>query len=194
MRLPAKCVAGLLTLVLSGCVHKSNQAQVQQPLAPPIVDTPPVKTQAPADLPPPVVTSPQPLPSETTANTQPPPPPPKPKHKKPAVKPQESAPASQSPASTTQEVASNGTTGVSAIGELSTGDPGDLRTQTENSISLTEKKLREIGRRLSDQEQKTADQITEYLKEARKALTTGDMDGAQTLVGKAKVLLMELTK
>lgn len=193
MRLPAKLIAGLLPLVLSGCVHKSTPVQ-QQPLAPPIVDTPPEKTQAPTDLPPPVVTPPQTQPADT-ANTQPPPPPP-PKHKK-AVKPaaqQNSAQQSGSTQQNQEQVASNGSAGVSAIGQLSTGDPADVATQTENSITATEKGLREIGRKLGDQEQKTADQITEYLKEARKALTTGDVDGAQTLAAKAKVLLAELTK
>jgi len=191
MRLPAKCVAGLLPLVLSGCVHKANQAQVQQPLAPPIIDTPPVKTTPPTNLPPPVVTPPQPPPSETTtANTQTQPPP-KPRHRKPKEQP---AASQQQPQNPPVQVASNGSAGVSAIGQLSTGDPGDVRTQTENSINSTEKALREIGRKLNDQEQKTADQITEFLKEARKALTTGDVDGAQTLAAKAKVLLDELTK
>lgn len=192
MKLPAKYVAGLLPLLLAGCVHKSNQAQVQQPLAPPIVDTPPVKTTPPTDLPPPVVTPPQQLPTETS-NSQPPPPPPKPKHRKPAAKSvEETAPASQ--AGATQQAANSESSGVSAIGQLSTGDPADVRTKTETSISATERGLRDIGRKLNDQEQKTADQITEFLKEARKALTTGDVDGAQTLAAKANVLLGELTK
>lgn len=194
MKLPAKCVAGLLPLVLmSGCTHKTTQAGVQQPaLAPPIVDTPPAQTTQPTDLPPPVVTTPQPA-TDTTANTQPPPqPPPKPKHKKPTVQTPASKPADQ-PAESTQQTASNGDS-VPAIGQLSTGDSGDLRSQTEDSIAATEKSLREIGRKLNDQEQKTADQITEFLKEAKKALTTGDVDGAHNLAGKAKVLLAELTQ
>ena len=192
MKLPAKCVAALLPLVLSGCVHKSNQVQVQPPLAPPIVDAPPVKTTPPTDLPPPVVTAP--AGSQTTANTAPPAqtPPPKPKHHRPAPKPQEPAAPAQQPANT--QVASNEAPAESAVGHLSTGDPSDLRAQTENSISATERGLRNITRKLSDTEQKTADQISEFLKEARKALASGDIDGAQTLAAKAKVLLSELTR
>jgi outer membrane biosynthesis protein TonB len=186
MKLGAKCVAALLPLLLSGCVHKANQAQVQVPLAPPIEDAPPVKTTPPTDLPPPVVTQPQPAPA-TTADTQPQQPPPKPKHKKPK-------PADQTASAPPQVASSNQPSEVSAIGQLSTGDPADVRAQTENSIAATERGLRDIGRKLNDQEQKTADQITEFLKEARKALTTGDVDGAQTLAAKAKVLLGELTK
>lgn len=194
MKLPAKCVAGLLTLLLAGCVHKNTQAGVQQPaLAPPIVDTPPAKPAPPSDLPPPVVTPPQPAETTSTANDPPPPPAPKPKRKKPVTPASQTAPNQQPPAGATT-TASNGGAEVSAIGQLSTGDPADVRTETENSIAATEKTLRDIGRKLDDQEQKTADQITEFLKEARKALTTGDIDGAQTLAAKAKVLLGELTK
>ena len=47
---------------------------------------------------------------------------------------------------------------------------------------------------LSEPEQKTAVQIREYLKQAREALASGDVDGAHTLAAKAKVLLAELTK
>ena len=47
---------------------------------------------------------------------------------------------------------------------------------------------------LSDQEQKTAGDIREILKQAREALASGDADGAHTLAAKAKVLLAELTK
>lgn len=183
MKLPAKFVAALLALVLSGCVHKANQAQVQAPLAPPIEDTPPVKTQPPTDLPPPVITPPQPAAGDNTANSQ---------THEPASKPKPRKPAPTKP--TEQQEASNSNPGVSAIGNLSTGDPADLRTQTENSLAATERGLRDIGRKLNDQEQKTAEQIGEFVKEARKALTTGDIDGARTLANKAKVLLTELTK
>ncbi|MGB6688410.1 MAG: hypothetical protein WBE76_11260 [Terracidiphilus sp.] len=189
MKSQAKCVVVLLPLLLSGCTHKTNQAQIQQPaLAPPIVDNPPPSPPPPTDLPPPVLTPPKPAQPATTATTTPPPPPPKPKHKKPAPKPAEQ------PAATTQQASSGNAPSVSAIGQLSSGDPADVKTETQDSIEATEKGLKEIGRKLSEQEQKTADQIEEFLKEARKALTTGDVDGAQTLAAKAKVLLGELTQ
>ena len=91
-------------------------------------------------------------------------------------------------------MAANGTPGVSAIGQLSSGDPSDLRSQTEESIASIDKSLRGITRPLDNSEQKTADHIREFLKEAREALATGDVDGAHTLAAKAKVLLEELTK
>jgi ribosomal protein S20 len=67
-----------------------------------------------------------------------------------------------------------------------------MRQQTDATIESTEKSLNGISRKLSDQEQKTAAQIREFLKQAREALTAGDVDGAHTLAVKAKVLLDEL--
>jgi transcriptional/translational regulatory protein YebC/TACO1 len=83
---------------------------------------------------------------------------------------------------------------VSAIGELSGGASGDQRTQTEATINSTEKGLNAITRSLTDSESKTAAQIREFLKQARAALTSGDVDGALTYTKKAKVLLAELNQ
>jgi ribosomal protein S20 len=54
--------------------------------------------------------------------------------------------------------------------------------------------LNGITRQLSDSEKKTDAQIREFLKQAREALNTGDVDGADKLVTKAKVLLAELSQ
>jgi hypothetical protein len=180
MKLPAKSVAWLLPLFLTACIHKADQAQVQAPLAPPIEDAPPPKpAPAPTDLPPPVITVPgqttTPTPSDTTQATPTPPPP---KHKK----------------KTAPDQAANTDSGVSAIGQLSTGDPSDIRKQTEDSMAATERGLNGITRGLTDQEKKTATQIREFLRQAREALNSGDVDGAHTLAAKAKVLLGELNK
>ncbi len=83
---------------------------------------------------------------------------------------------------------------VSAIGQLSSGDPADSRLQMDNSITDIERRLNGINRTLSDSEQKTADHIREFLKQARAALASGDVEGAHTLAAKAQVLLAELTK
>jgi hypothetical protein len=83
---------------------------------------------------------------------------------------------------------------VSAIGQLSSGDPVIYRQETESLIASTEHGLNGITRPLSDAEQKTADQIRDFLKQARAALVSGDVDGAHTLAAKAKVLLNELTQ
>jgi len=179
-------VLALMPLV-QGCDQKAPKQVQAQTLAPPIVDTPPPKpaTVSTADLPPPVVTPP--TPPATTADATPEPPPKKPVHhpKKPA----------ETPAQSAQETASatpSATSGVSAIGEFSSGASGDQKTKTDEMIGNTEKGLNSINRQLSDSEKKTDAQIREFLKQAKDALNTGDVDGAQSLVNKAKVLLEEL--
>jgi len=176
MKYSARCAA-LLLLLLTGCFHKTQVAQ-NQPLAPSIDETPSPKLEpAPTNLPPPEVTIPvQPPPAEITPPAEPVKKPPK--HKK--------------PVNTNTQVASTGTPAVSAIGQLSTPDPPNIRQQTDASIESTEKALNGITRKLSDQEEKTAAQIREYLKQARAALTAGNVDGAKDLADKAKVLLDEL--
>jgi outer membrane biosynthesis protein TonB len=180
MKLSARSVAWLLPLLLTGCFHKTSQPPVQ-PLAPPIENVPQPKP-APTEPTPPAATVPNQTPA-ADANAQPKVAPKRPvRHKKPAP-----------PANTTQQ-ASNGSPGVSAIGQLSSGGAYDLRQQTLNSIRTTERGLNGITRGLNDQEQKTAAQIREFLKQARAALNFGDVDGAHTLAAKAKVLLGELSR
>ncbi len=62
------------------------------------------------------------------------------------------------------------------------------------SIASTEHGLNAITRKLNDQEQKTAAQIREFLKQAKAALASGDVDGAHTLALKAQVLLGEINQ
>ena len=58
MKLSAKSAAWLLTLLLTGCIHKTQVAQ-NQPLAPPVEETPPSSPSlCPTNLPPPDVTIP----------------------------------------------------------------------------------------------------------------------------------------
>jgi outer membrane biosynthesis protein TonB len=197
MRISVQYALALLTLaifapLLAGCDHKAQTAQTQ-PLAPPIVDAPPPKPApvSPADLPPPVIGEPKPATTDKTPSTKPAETPKKPVHhpKKPAATPpaETSAPA--------QEAANvPPSPGVSAVGTLSTGSSGDLRTETQDTIAATEKGVNAITRTLSDSEAKTAAQIHEFLKQARDALTSGDVDGAHTLAIKAKVLLTELNQ
>jgi hypothetical protein len=179
MRLSARSAAWLLPLLLTGCIHnKKIQVAQNPPLAPPIEDTPPTKPEpTPTNLPPPEVTVPvqQQPPVATPPQAEPP---------KKVVK-------KKKPQNTNPQQASSGSE-VSAIGQLSTADPPNMRQQTDSLIETTEKTLNGINRSLSDQEQKTATQIREFIKEARAALTSGDVDGAHTLAIKAKVLLDEL--
>lgn len=177
-------VALVLLLALTGC-HDKNQVQNQPPLAPPIVDTPPpAPSKAPENLPPPVITVPQQQQPAQQAQQTPPPPAPKPKKHKPK-------PADQK----TTEVAENSAAPkVSAEGNFTPVESADQRKETADSLADIEKGLNAITRKLNDQEQKTRDQISEFLKQAKTALNSGDVDGAHTLAVKAKVLLSELNQ
>jgi hypothetical protein len=82
--------------------------------------------------------------------------------------------------------------GVSAIGNLSSGEHSKLRSETEDSIAATERGVNGLNRSISDQDRKTVAQIREYIRQAREALGSGDVDGAYTLAAKAKAVLTEL--
>jgi hypothetical protein len=182
MNLRARNVAWLLPFLLTGCFH-FHKAQIQQdqffaPLAnlpkPPLVHP---------DLPDDALVIPtQPLATDADMEQEPLPPA---KHRRPAKPAQQAADSPPEPAETP---------GVSAIGQLSSGEPADLRLETSDWIAVTERGLNGLTRKLSGQEQKTAAQIREYLKQAREALISGDVDGAHTLAAKAKVLLSELNQ
>jgi outer membrane biosynthesis protein TonB len=185
MRSPAKFVLWLLPFLLTGCIHWPGRKQTQ-PVAPPVATTTaPKPTPTPEELPPSATTIPtQPLPSDSKPIPEPPPKKPV-KHKKPAPAPPPAPEQAASPAPNPS---------VSAIGQLSTGEAPDLQKQTVDALNSVEHELNGINRGLSETEQKTAGQIREFIKQARAALTSGDVDGAQTLTAKAKVLLGELNK
>jgi hypothetical protein len=174
MRLPVRCVAWLLPLFLTACIPITRHKPVQA--LPPSIHTQLTTTPielSDSDLLIPIT----PPTSDISMLPQQSPKPPI-KRKRPAGDVQQAA--TESP-------------GVSAIGQLSSGDLPDEWRQTVDSITATENGLNNIHRTLSTQERKTAAQIRQFLKQAKQALASGDVDGAQTLVAKAKVLLKELT-
>lgn len=174
-RFSVMAVVCLLPFLFAGCSHKPQP----EPLAPPIEDAPPPKpAPSPTHLPPPVITIPKEAP-EPNSTESPKPAPALPVRKKRHAPPSATPPPIARPS-------------VSAIGQLSSGEHSDLKRETANSITAIEHGLNAIGRKLNDQEMKTAGQIREYLKQARAALVSGDADGAHTLAAKAKVLLGEL--
>ena len=178
-----------LVLMLTGCPwHKTQQVQTQ-PLAPPVVNTPPpTPTPTQANVPPQFVAVPQAQQPQPEPQQAPPP-----QEEPKPVKHSARHPKAETGKSAEQP--SNAQAGgVSAIGQLSSGSSGDQRYQTEQSIAATDQGLKRITRGLNDQEQKTAAQIREFLKQARTALNAGDVDGAHTLAVKAGVLLGELNK
>ena len=135
----------------------------------------------PTQLPPPEVTIPtKPEVSETTLPAQTPKPPSK--HKKP--------PANPTPE--TQQAAERNPGGERHRPALLGRSRPTFAARPKASIAATERGLNGINRSLNDQEQKTAAHIREFLKQAKAALASGDVDGASTLAAKAKVLLTEL--
>ena len=182
MRSPAKCAAWLLPWSLAGCFHmpfrKSPPAQPM--LAPLVVPLHPIEL-VPVELPPSVRL----IPGKPLYNIS--------VHDE-TVRPliRHRRPPSPTEIVGVPEVAAS--TEVSAIGQLSSGDPGSYRQQTEESIASIERGLNGINRALNDSDQKTADQIREFVKEAKTALASGDVDGAHTLAAKAQVLLAGLTQ
>jgi hypothetical protein len=198
MKLRAKTATWLLPFLLTACGPKP-QPLPPQAYAPPVSKLPKPQTTHP-DLPEsaivlatepvdedtdpivdeaarPVPRRKKPVPAKATsdgpeavtqtANSNPPPPP---------------APSESSPGA------------VSAMGDLSSGDPADLRRETSNSITDTEIGLKSLDHPLNGQEEKTVEQIRQFIRQARKALASGDVDGAHTLASKAKVLLGELSQ
>ncbi|MGA3033460.1 MAG: hypothetical protein ABSD70_09255 [Terracidiphilus sp.] len=170
--------AWLMPLLLSGCIfHKTRPAPIL-PLAPVIGPSRPIELIS-VELPPnqTVITA-KPvynMREEAVSIKQPV------RHHKPRP-PEET------------EMTVNSAASVSAIGELSSADPAYSRLQAEDSIAAVERGLNGINRQLDDGEQKTAAQIHEFLKQAKEALASGDLDGTHTLTEKARALLAELTK
>jgi hypothetical protein len=184
MKSPARCAAWLLPFLLTGCIHtpfhKSQPPQLI--MAPPIPHNQPMEL-ASVELPPALRLIPgKPLYNLRVHDEMD-----KPlvRHRRPANPEIEIAP----------EVTGNQTPEVSAlVGPLSSGDPGTYRQQTEANIASIERGLTGINHPLNDSDQKTADQIREFLKQARTALASGDVDGAHNLAAKAQVLLAALTQ
>lgn len=188
-------VLGLLC-VISGCRHKTHAPPppaAQAPIAPP--------SEVAKGTPPPQLPPTKPLdvkpPGADVSQDEPPPKPHKTTHHKtkPADTSQPAKDAAAAPA--TQQASAGEPAEMSPIGQLSSagtssGTPN--RHDIQDLINNTENGLKGIKRPLSTEEETTATQIRTFLKKARQALDQDDLDGAQTLATKAKVLMDELTK
>jgi len=183
----ASYVAWLLPFVLTACSPFDKQPKQPLQQFPPPVSSLPKPPAIHPDLPASAVTIPsEPLDTDTDdileeAARSPA------RHHRPVAKPVQEL-ADTPPAPEPENP------GVSAIGQLSTGERSDVRRETEESIVATERGLNGLGRSLNSQERKTAVQIRGYIRQAREALLSGDVDGARTLAAKAKVLLDELSQ
>ncbi len=210
----------LFLALLPGCASKKTKTKAPAAAQAPTTTT--TSGQAGAMYPPPfpekTEAPPPPAPAPTQAEQTPAPEPPpqkKPSTKKKSSTANKNKPSAAKPA--TGEVASTSTAGagtaaapapvqqtanvepagVSPIGQLASGEgsaSATKRHEISDLINNTETGLNGIKRTLSETEQETATQIRTYLKQAKQALAVDDVDGANTLATKAKVLLEELTK
>jgi hypothetical protein len=189
MNMRARNVVWLLPFFLTSCslFHRAQQRPIQA-LAP--AEGTPKPTPTHPELPASANTLPtQPLATDNAVEQEQVPPA---RHRKPAKPVQQ---AGNNPPGTSSDDSPNGeSVGVPAIGVLTSGGPADRRQGTLDSIAETERGLSQLNRNLSDQEKKTVIQIKEYLKQARQAFASGDMDGAYTLAAKAKAVFSELSQ
>jgi hypothetical protein len=183
MKMRASNVAWLLPFFLSACLpfHKKQVIQ-DQGFAPPVANLPRPPAVHPV-LPETALILPE-LPLEAMVMDDDTVPLPR-RHHAPKPAQQQTANAAPEP---------DEDTGVSAIGTLSSGEPVDTHKETEDSLNASERGLQSLGRKLNSQDQKTAEQIREYIKQGREALLSGDVVGAHTLAAKAKILLNELIR
>jgi outer membrane biosynthesis protein TonB len=185
----------LVTALVAGCRHKTQETPPPAAQAPIIPVSTLAKNAPPPQMPPPELPKINP-PGSTNAAPAPKPKPKKPVRHKP--KTTEQAPAETATKDQNTEQASNGAAAdVSPIGQLSAAGEGinaPRHRQIFDEINATEKGLNEIKRPLSQDEQTTASQIRTFLAKAKDALKQEDLDAANSLVTRAKVLLTELTK
>ena len=178
MRFPAKIVAWVLPLFLSGCWFHRNPKdtsafspllrRLRKPLLPTL-------RRCLRRIHRPEVTIPnQTSPGATTAKTKPP-------IKRPSQRQNIKSDLTAPPANKETQQAAAAQPEVNAIGQLSSRRPGRLNASDRNIPHMKLKRgLNGINRQLDEQEQTTAAHITEYLKQAREAAqASGDVDGAQ---------------
>lgn len=182
MKTPIRCASCLLLLALTGCshfpFHKTSPVKAAS-IAPSLPLMQPVEL-AVVELP----TYEMLIPAKPIYNLR--------ERPQPLIPPMHHRKARIEEVTAEQEGSTNAE--APAIGQLSSGDPANFRQQTLDSISAIERGLNGINRNLSDPEKTTADQVREFLKQARTALDSGDVQGAHTLAAKAQVLLAGLTK
>jgi hypothetical protein len=105
-------------------------------------------------------------------------------------------PPAPAPAPPPVDTAAAATPSASPIGELSTGDDANPQKQQDalDLITSSERRLQELSKTATQQQRTQLRKVSYFLRQARQALGTGDVEGAKTLATKAKVLLDDLSK
>ena len=189
-------VVFLLSVSITGCHRRSQQAIPPPQAEPPIISTlppmPPFALQS-VELGKPEPVAPAPPPSEPVIapkkHTRA-------RHHRVTHKP-ESTPPSTTPAPSITSTASTPAVGASPIGQLSADDASSNPKESEQThqlIQSTEKRLKNLSGAQQAAHKDAIAQVQSFLNQAKQALSMNDFVGAQTLANKAKILLDELLK
>ena len=87
-------------------------------------------------------------------------------------------------------------TEASPIGALTTGGAASpqLQQETTDLINSSERRAEDLSRNATQDQQSQLRKAIYFIRQARQALATGDVDGAKTLATKAKLLIDDLAK
>lgn len=190
-RYPVLLTLAAACIVAQGCKHSPKVVQAA---------TAPVITAPPVQVPPPAVRDAE---RRAEADIPAPPPPAPPKQEEPQhparTQRRQQRPQTQPTTPPPTQSASTGTPALdtaSVIGELSTG--GDTSTQARQQaaelIAATQRRLEGLSGSVAGSHKNAVDQIKDFLLKAREALKAGDVDGANTLTTKAKLLLDDIVR
>jgi len=117
---------------------------------------------------------------------------------KPKRNPKKTSPkgVASDPSLAVEEATTGPSSDASSIGELSTGDDSNPKTQQETSdlIIESEHRLNALPQTTVRAQQSQIRKVRYFLKQAKQALNTGDVEGAKTLATKAKLLMDDLEK
>lgn len=182
-----------------GCKKKAPPAPAPQQQAPTI-------TQQENQVPPPAAPEPQ-KPSPEQTEQQPAAPTPSPETKPTAHKHKSKAPkksaakktpqqSPRKPAQPSQQASKPATTdtNVQLSASIPQGEAARQRQVTAQLLTQTENTLKSITRALTDDEQRTVQQIRGFMQQSRTADNDGDLDRSYNLATKAKLLADELVK
>lgn len=199
-----RSIAGVITcatlLLLAGCTKKPTAVAVAHPSAPQATPTPEqprppaqgTQTQSQGTPPP----EPTPTPAEaeaqpTPSNTEQAKPAAKPRT--PAKKPAETARNTKPKIVVKPEPEPSSTPGQISP-SISSTDASQQQSTTDQMLQRTENNLNSIKRQLSPDEQATANQIRNLMKQSREATKQNDLEAARKLAVKAQLLCDELIK
>jgi hypothetical protein len=189
----------LLAVWVTGCAHKQPVAAPQASTAPPLPPSSMTKVPPVPSMPAPSQPEVGPPGSDQKAQDTQPPPAHHPRRSKKHAPPDTTvaaAPAAQSPAAAPPAVAAAAPPPEPTLGQLSAGSGADSRERAAMSEQIREQEVRlsKIKHPLNEEDEAITRQVEVFLAKARQAVTENDLDGAQTLTTKAKVLLDELTR